>query len=677
MGRLRVFSLGVASLIALSMFGLPALAGGKDGSLTDGAFQRAQKNTFYDSDFEEGPLPFLFERQPRIFERQQQLFEFRRPRKQAQGRRRNRLFHFFENFDPEPDLSIVRGKPKSPDDGFGTYRPVKLVALSNPALTAPKPRQVLASTILNELRRPESPIRVTEQQRDAILSFYRLSNFSPLWVTSEGLTGKAKRTLALLANAEHDGLNAGDYLPPTLGSFNDDGSVFRGQVTPLAILDIGLTAMALRYAEHLHSGRIVPNKLSGYYDIEPPALQLGEVLYEMSYRVLPDLYLAQLASPHPAYRAMKASLAELRAKVAEDSEEPIPAGERVKLGARDARIPMVRDRMLKLGYLTEEAALAWKKIKPEADASETAKTEELDQHTLEKTLDRELSKALKEFQSARGVKQTGRLDKATVDALNTRSDERNIQKLVMNMERMRWFPRDPGKRHIFVNQAAFELRIMDNGSITWRTKVIIGKPETQTSVFSDEMERVVVNPYWGVPKSIIKYEMLPYLVNDPSYLDRKGFEVVNSQGQVVSSSSVDWWAYGDRIPFDVRQPPGDENALGNIKFLFPNSHDIYMHDTPTKDLFAKSVRAFSHGCVRVEDPRKFAEYVLGWERERIDGLIATGQNKEFALKSHIPVHLNYFTAWPDASGKIAFYKDIYNRDARLEKALNTIAVAAN
>ena len=179
MGGLRVFSLGAASLVALSMFGFPALAGGKDGSLTDGAFQRAQRNAFHDSDFEEGPLPFLFERQPRIFERQQQLFEFRRPRKQAQGRRRNRLFHFFENFDPEPDLSIVPGKPKSPDDGFGTYRPVKLVALSNPALAAPKPQRVLASTILNELRRPESPIRVTEQQRDAILSFYRLNNFTP------------------------------------------------------------------------------------------------------------------------------------------------------------------------------------------------------------------------------------------------------------------------------------------------------------------------------------------------------------------------------------------------------------------------------------------------------------------------------------------------------------------
>jgi murein L,D-transpeptidase YcbB/YkuD len=191
------------------------------------------------------------------------------------------------------------------------------------------------------------------------------------------------------------------------------------------------------------------------------------------------------------------------------------------------------------------------------------------------------------------------------------------------------------------------------------------------------MERIVFNPYWNVPKSIVVHEMLRNLAEDPYYLDDNGYEVLDAQGQRVSSASVDWWSYGDKIPFDVRQPPGNANALGRIKFLFPNAHDIYMHDTPAKKLFAKATRAFSHGCVRVEDPRKFAEYVLGWERSRIDEAIASGKNEELKLSTPIPVHLNYFTAWPDASGGINYYPDIYERDARLEKALSTITVASN
>jgi L,D-transpeptidase YcbB len=191
------------------------------------------------------------------------------------------------------------------------------------------------------------------------------------------------------------------------------------------------------------------------------------------------------------------------------------------------------------------------------------------------------------------------------------------------------------------------------------------------------METVVLNPYWNVPKSIVSHEMLPRLSEDPYYLDDNGYEVLDAQGQHISSAAVDWWSYGDVIPFDVRQPPGNENALGRIKFLFPNSHDIYMHDTPAKKLFAKATRAFSHGCIRVEDPRKLAEYVLGWDRSRIDEAIASGQNADVKLTTPLPVHLNYFTAWPDANGNIAYFTDIYKRDARLEKALSTVAVASN
>jgi murein L,D-transpeptidase YcbB/YkuD len=366
---------------------------------------------------------------------------------------------------------------------------------------------------------------------------------------------------------------------------------------------------------------------------------------------------------------MKKALAELQAKANLSGDEPISAGERVKVGGRDARVPMIRARMVKLGFLSEEDSFAWM-LGHAAD-------EVSDPSELEMVLDKALSRAIKAFQETNGIEQTGNIDKATVTALNEPSDQGNVHKLVWNMERLRWLPRELGHRHIFVNQAAYELQVVQTNRIAWRTKVIVGKPETQTNVFSDVMETVVLNPYWNVPKSILTHEMLPHLMENPYYLDDKGYEVVNVQGEIVSSGSVDWWSYGDKIPFDVRQPPGNGNALGNIKFLFPNKHNIYMHDTPHKKLFKEAARAFSHGCVRVEDPRTFAEHVLGWDRQRIDDMIASGENQEIKLDNPVPVHLTYFTAWPDENGRIVYYSDVYKRDKRLERALNTVTVALN
>ena len=576
------------------------------------------------------------------------LFQ-QRPNKLADKGRKPR-----RNVDPQP------GRPKSPDDGFGAYRPIELVALSDPKLEAAIPNQVLASTLLHELRQPKAAVRVTARQKDAIINFYRRRNFDPLWVSSEGPTDKAKRVAGLLAKAEEEGLTASDYLPPALGSFSLEASRPNLDVVSLVRFDIGLTAMALRYGEHLHSGRIVPKRLSGYYDIEPPVLDLAQTLNEFSLRPQPELHLSSLAPSHPAYSAMRASLAAFRKDGGRS--EAILAGKRVKPGEYDPRVPLIRARLVELGYLRPDDANAWM-VSP-AKAGPDAR---------EGTLDKALSRALTALQAASKIKQTGAIDNATVASLQ--AERGSAETLVLNMERLRWLPRELGQRHVLVNQASFELNLIDGESIVWSTKVIVGKPETQTAVFTDEMETVVLNPYWGVPQSIIRYEMMPRLAKDRRYLDRQGFQVVDARGRQVSARSVNWWSYAGEIPFGVLQPPGDDNALGRVKFLFPNDHDIYMHDTPTKELFAEPVRAFSHGCVRVENPRKFAEHVLGWERRRIDDLIATDQNREIPLDRRLPVHLNYFTAWPGKSGNVAFYSDIYERDTRLAKALDTIARA--
>jgi L,D-transpeptidase YcbB len=241
------------------------------------------------------------------------------------------------------------------------------------------------------------------------------------------------------------------------------------------------------------------------------------------------------------------------------------------------------------------------------------------------------------------------------------------------MERLRWLPKNLGERHVFVNQAAFEVNVMDHGASVWKSRVVVGKPMTQTYAFSDQISTVVFNPTWGVPASIIINEYGPKSRRDPSYLDRNGFVVTDLSGNQVSSSSVDWWGMGKNPKFGVQQPSGAGNALGELKFLFPNAHDIYMHDTPSKELFASNMRAFSHGCVRVQNPREFAQTLLGWSADKVASNIAQGDSHSVALPQKVPVHLTYFTAWSDANGNIQYYGDIYGRDASLQKAFLSIS----
>jgi L,D-transpeptidase YcbB len=260
------------------------------------------------------------------------------------------------------------------------------------------------------------------------------------------------------------------------------------------------------------------------------------------------------------------------------------------------------------------------------------------------------------------------LDSATVKAFNVDHRDDDRQRLVYNMERLRWLPKNLGSRYVFVNQAAFEVNVMDHGKSAWKSRVIIGLPMNQTVSFSDQVETVVFNPTWGVPASIIVNEFGPKSRKDPGYLDKNGYKVINASGEVVSSRSINWWTFGQAPKFGVQQPSGDGNALGELKFLFPNDHSIYMHDTPTKNLFAKSSRAFSHGCVRVQNPREFAEVLLGWNKDDIAATIRAGEILPVNLKQKTPVHLTYFTAWTDSDGKINYYDDVYGRDAAMAKA---------
>ena len=269
--------------------------------------------------------------------------------------------------------------------------------------------------------------------------------------------------------------------------------------------------------------------------------------------------------------------------------------------------------------------------------------------------DSRVASAVADFQRSSGIPASGALTKRTIAALSGGDPSRLEAEILANMERWRWMPRDLGDSRLEVNIPDYGLKLVRDGEVAHRTRVIVGKPTTPTPVFSNTMQFLIVNPYWNVPPSIIKKEMMPKLAADPDYLKRLGYEVVQKKGQLI-----------------VRQPPGERNALGNIKFMFPNEHAVYLHDTPSRGLFANAKRAYSHGCVRVDQPFALAEVVLGrdngWTQDRVRRMVGGGE-KTVQLPKHLPIHIEYFTAFVDDAGKMQLRDDIYGYSRKLRVAM--------
>jgi len=271
---------------------------------------------------------------------------------------------------------------------------------------------------------------------------------------------------------------------------------------------------------------------------------------------------------------------------------------------------------------------------------------------------------------------TATIDRAALSALNVPVEER-IEQLTLNMERWRWLPESLGERHIIVNVPTYQLDVYENGHVVLPMRVVTGKKDNPTPIFMDKMESVVFSPYWNVPPDIARNETIPAVMSDPGYLARNEMELVKGK-RVVSPRSVSWAAVeaGD---YTFRQRPGEKNALGHVKFLFPNQFDVYLHDTPADSLFARTERSFSHGCVRVEKPEELAEYVLRaqpeWTRERIIAAMHSGSEKWVTLKEPLPVYILYMTAWVNPDGAVQFREDIYGHDQKQEKLLPLLSPA--
>lgn len=421
--------------------------------------------------------------------------------------------------------------------------------------------------------------------------------------------------------------------------------------------ELALSAKALIFAQDMARGRIDPNRISGYHDFKRKTVDLAQTLSATATAADAAAYIEGLAPKGPNFVALKAELAKLKVEAADAGADIVlPEKMLLKPGNSSADLPLVVAAIEKKGSQA---------LKTEHAAAFAAY-----QKTPEYTP--ELVELVKSYQGEVGLKADGVIGAATLRKMAGHSLANKVRKVVVAMEQARWLPDDLGSRYVFINQPAYRVYYHDHGAEQFSMRVVIGSKAHQTFFFQDMIQTVEFNPYWGVPQSIIVNEMLPKLRQDPSYLDRTGYEVAVN-GRVMPSSAVNW--FGSTSNISVRQPPSSDNALGDLKILFPNAHAIYMHDTPSKSFFQRDMRALSHGCVRLAEPRKMAAAVLGMTEQQVDAEIAAGKNVAEKVTAKIPVYVAYFTAWPNKDGAVEYFDDVYDRDIAVGKAFDATTKA--
>jgi len=635
-----------------------------------------------------------------------------RQRRQQRTRRNTRSFDFFNrsrgfftSADDEDDFNRqVRQRQQnrvrfSDSDGpdaastgeqYHTYKAGALARVIKADLQQPRPRgpvfasaagatvdvsdqldaieltDPVAQAAFETLKTGLDGVSLYAGQVDALAETYSKRAFAPLWIEDGKPSAKAKAVVKVLLNAAQEGLDPDHYALPSMASAGGMDGLGSDPQT-LARFELELTARAMLYAHHASGGLVTPNKISGYHDLKPPHVAAADTAMSLASHPDPAAWLMGLHPALPAYAAMKAELIKLGATQRDIEQIIVPEGALLKLGVKDERVPILRKRLKQLNFIKNKEELA-SSGQIESDAplfgSQAAI---LAAESESRTMTEADVAALKAFQKSAGLSVDGMAGRRTIAALNGKTMVNRADQLALNMERLRWLPRNLGSRYIFVNQPAFEMKIMNGNEIEWKTRVIVGKQTNQTYFFSDQMERVEFNPYWGIPQSIIRSKYLPKLRANPGYFEQRGYEVINSSGRKISGYNVDWWNYKG---VGVRQKPGPRNALGEVKFMFPNRHAIYLHDTPQKSLFNSDSRAYSHGCVRVQNPRDLATHILGWSEQKVAATIASGNHRPVKMSKKLPVHLTYFTAWTDENGNLSYFQDIYKRDRYLAKALD-------
>jgi L,D-transpeptidase YcbB len=491
--------------------------------------------------------------------------------------------------------------------------------------------------------------------------FYQKRGDVSAWIEDRRPLPQMDALVGALQQSDRDGLDPALYNASTLAAKRQEaGRGFlstRGfDESEAAGLDVWLTYLYLQYASDLTNGLSNLAHADPEWKLDGKKVDVVALLEQSLERNRIAESLAELTPSHAQYAGLRDALQKYRQIAQQGGWPQVPATSKLKPGMQHAAVPVIASRLAITGDFSGSLSDG------------------------ETTYGPELQEAVKRFQRRHGLTDDGVIAPATIEQMNV-PVERRIDQIALNLERWRWLPRDLGERYVLVNIPEYRLEVWDHGKVPVTMRVVVGKKDTPTPIFNDDMTYVVFAPYWNVPPDIAAKETIPSAMKDPAFLERTNMEVLDSSGNVVDPGSIDPSHPGN---YRFRQRPGGSNSLGYVKFMFPNQFNVYLHDTPADSLFARAARSFSHGCVRLEQPEALATYVLGdqpeWTPERIQEAMHGGQEKSVKLKAPLPVYLGYWTARTSADGILQFRGDLYGIDARqttmLESRLGKLKGAA-
>lgn len=538
--------------------------------------------------------------------------------------------------------------PKRAARWLSTLAALALIALTvqvfspQSARAQSAPAAGVAQAVLAALDAPGGLPLVVRQHQDILNRYYIDQNGPLLWIG----TGRVSQLISRLEQSYFDGLDARDYRVKTLKQLAADAA--RSNAVGRARIELTLSAYFLKFVSDLKTGRFLPRKVDPELYWHKKKVDFAAALSDIAQSRDLSRAVAAWQPRIPDYLKLKTTLAQYYRYAQAGGWPKIDPGDPIKPGMSDPRVRQLRARLA----VTDRKVSLTPPGAPER-------------------YDDGLVAAVKRFQQRHGLERDGVIGRGTLFALNI-SVAGRLRQIIVSMERWRWMPERLGRHYIMVNIAGFELRRVRERRVEEIMRVVVGKKYHQSPVFSDKIKYLEFNPYWNVPRSIATKEELPRLKRNPARYDARGFEAVVN-GNPVPVASVDWSAYSrSHFPVRLRQRPGPRNALGRVKFMFPNRFNVYLHDTPSRSLFARAARAFSHGCIRLHRPVELAEQVLaatpGWDRNRINAVLASKERTIATLATPLPVHLTYSTAWFGPGG-VQFRPDIYRRDAKLHKAL--------
>ncbi|HUF72620.1 MAG TPA: L,D-transpeptidase family protein [Gammaproteobacteria bacterium] len=482
--------------------------------------------------------------------------------------------------------------------------------------------------------------------RETLRRLYPGRDFEPLWVSEDGLSAQAKAFIEWLeTEPARNGLRPEHYHLEAIESIDGD------RMGELVDLELALSDSFLILGSHFLAGRLNPETLNSEWIANRRHRDLVPVLEAIGTGADPGALLEELLPRHPEYQQLATRLTELR-RIRDNGGWPeIDAGPTLRPGDSDPRIEQLRGRLRLSGDLIGDGAAG-------------------------QVYDEALEAAVIRFQSRHGLTADGLVGRATLAALNVPIQQR-INQIIVNLERWRWLPESLGERYVIVNIAGFRLDVVEQGDSVMSMRVVVGRPFRRTPVFSDNIRYLVLNPSWEVPSRIAIQDKLPLIRQYPDYLAEQGYDLLEGWGsdeRRVDPASIDWSTMsGQSFRYRLRQRPGELNALGRVKFMFPNQFSVYLHDTPARELFGEDVRAFSSGCIRLHEPLALAELLLRdnprWTAEAIERAVAEGREQTVTLPRPIPVHLLYWTVWVDPDGVLQFRDDIYERDVPVLREL--------